>query len=129
MTLQTSGQGAPAASDFKLVRLPANGPANSPATAENASPPSAASSPRDLSHLPPPDTKRWVVSRKAIVVDAVRKGLLTLADACARYSLSEEEIRSWMKLSEKGGSRALRVTRLQDYRRKRAEGSGAITAA
>lgn len=83
---------------------------------------------RDLSHLPPPETKRWVVSRKAQVVDAVRKGLLTLADACARYSLSEEEIRSWMKLSERGGSRALRVTRLQDYRRKiqgKSEGSTA----
>ncbi len=72
----------------------------------------------DLSHLPPPDTKRWVISRKAIVVDAVRKGHITLAEVCARYSLSEEEIRSWMKLSERGGSRALRVTRLQDYRRK-----------
>lgn len=72
----------------------------------------------DLSHLPPPDTKRWVISRKAIVVDAVRKGHIALADVCARYSLSEEEIRSWMKLSERGGSRALRVTRLQDYRRK-----------
>jgi hypothetical protein len=72
----------------------------------------------DISHLPPPDTKRWVVSRKALVVDAVRKGLITLSDVCARYNLSEEEIRSWMKLSEKGGSRALRVTRLQDYRRK-----------
>ena len=72
----------------------------------------------ELSHLPPADTKRWVVSRKAIVVDAVRKGLITLPDVCARYNLSEEEIRSWMKLSERGGSRALRVTRLQDYRRK-----------
>jgi hypothetical protein len=72
----------------------------------------------ELSHLPPADTKRWVVSRKAIVVDAVRKGLITLPDVCARYNLSEEEIRSWMKLSERGGARALRVTRLQDYRRK-----------
>ncbi len=83
---------------------------------------------RDLSHLPPPETKRWVVSRKAQVVDAVRKGLITLPDACARYSLSEEEIRSWMKLSERGGSRALRVTRLQDYRRKlqgKSEGTAA----
>jgi hypothetical protein len=85
----------------------------------------------DLSHLPPPDTKRWVVSRKALVVDAVRKGLITLADACQRYTLSEEEIRSWMKLCERGGSRALRVTRLQDYRRKfrgDAQNRGAIGA-
>ncbi len=82
---------------------------------------------RDLSHLPPAGTKRWVVSRKALVVDAVRKGLLTLGDACERYSLSEEEIRSWMKLAERGGSRALRVTRLQDYRRKyQGKGEGAL---
>lgn len=83
---------------------------------------------RDLSHLPPPDTKRWVVSRKAIVVDAVRKGLISLADVCARYSLSEEEIRGWMKLAEKGGSRALRVTRLQDYRRKHGGSSSTAIA-
>lgn len=79
-----------------------------------------------LSDLPPPDTKRWVVSRKAIVVEAVRRGLVSLADMCGRYALSEEEIRSWMKLSERGGNRALRVTRLQDYRKKhRSEGAGA----
>ncbi|NDE89825.1 MAG: DUF1153 domain-containing protein [Alphaproteobacteria bacterium] len=81
----------------------------------------------DLSHLPPADTKRWVISRKAIVVDAVRKGHITLAEVCERYSLSEEEIRSWMKLSERGGSRALRVTRLQDYRRKPTS-TGIVTA-
>ena len=81
----------------------------------------------DLSHLPPPETKRWVVSRKAQVVDAIRKNVLTLADACARYSLTEEEVRSWMKLAERGGSRALRVTRLQDYRRKyQGKGEGAL---
>ena len=81
----------------------------------------------DLSHLPPPETKRWVVSRKAQVVEAIRKNVITLADACQRYSLSEEEVRSWMKLSERGGSRALRVTRLQDYRRKyQGKGEGAF---
>lgn len=81
----------------------------------------------DPSDLPPPDTKRWVISRKAQVVDAVRRGFITLADVCARYALSEEEIRSWMKLSERGGSRALRVTRLQDYRRKM-KGDGTATS-
>jgi hypothetical protein len=80
---------------------------------------------KDLSSLPPADTKRWVVSRKAIVVDAVRKGHITLAEVCERYTLSEEEIRSWMKLAERGGSRALRVTRLQDYRRKKQGEAGA----
>ena len=82
---------------------------------------------KNLAHLPPADTVRWVVSRKAIVVDAVRKNLISLADVCARYNLSEEEIRGWMKLSEKGGSRALRVTRLQDHRRKHLrDGSSAV---
>ena len=79
---------------------------------------------RELSALPPPETKRWVVSRKAQVVEAVRRGIITLTDACARYTLTEEEIRSWMKLSERGGNRALRVTRLQDYRRKLKEFRG-----
>jgi hypothetical protein len=60
--------------------------------------------PRDLSFLPPPDTKRWVVSRKAQVITAVNKGFLTIEDACARYNLSEEEVRSWMKLSQHGGA-------------------------
>lgn len=95
---------------------------NEPSSAQSAETKIARFDGADLSHLPPADTKRWVVSRKAIVVDAVRKGLVTLPDVCAHYSLSEEEIRSWMKLSEKGGSRALRVTRLQDYRRKLRDG-------
>jgi hypothetical protein len=32
--------------------------------------------------LPPSDTKRWVMRRKADVVSAVRCGLLTLEQAC-----------------------------------------------
>lgn len=70
-----------------------------------------------LDDLPPADTTRWVMRRKALVVDGVRQGVLTLYDACARYGLSEEEFLSWQRLIDKHGPRALRITRLQDYRR------------
>ena len=41
--------------------------------------------------LPLPDTKRWVIRRKAEVVAAVRGGLLSLDEACDRYQLTNEE--------------------------------------
>ena len=69
-----------------------------------------------LAELPPPNTKRWVIRRKAEVVAAVRSGVLTLEDACARYKLSIEEFLSWQRLIDSHGLAGLRVTRLQDYR-------------
>src|SRR3546814_1000790 len=44
-----------------------------------------------LRTLPPRDTKRWIVRRKAEVVAAVRGGLITSDEACARYRLSRSE--------------------------------------
>lgn len=72
--------------------------------------------PITLSDLPPADTKRWVIRRKAIVVAAVRGGLISLEEACKRYSLSVEEFLSWQRAIEKHGLPGLRVTRIQDYR-------------
>ena len=69
-----------------------------------------------LENLPPQDTKRWVIRRKAEVVAAVRAGVLTLEDACKRYTLSVEEFLSWQRLVDSHGLPGLRVTRLQDYR-------------
>ena len=66
--------------------------------------------------LPPPNTKRWVIRRKAEVVAAVRHQLISLEQACERYSLSAEEFFSWQRLIEKHGVRGLRTTRLQQYR-------------
>jgi hypothetical protein len=66
--------------------------------------------------LPPPDTKRWVVRRKAIVVAAVRNGRITLEDACRRYNLSVEEFQAWEQAIDSHGVPGLRVTRLQIYR-------------
>jgi hypothetical protein len=45
-------------------------------------------SPLTIADLPPPGTKRWVPRRKAEVVAAVRGGLLSLQEACSRYSLT-----------------------------------------
>ena len=69
-----------------------------------------------IDELPPPDTKRWVIRRKAEVVAAVRNGLISLDEACRRYTLSIEEFLSWQRLIDSHGLAGLRVTRLQDYR-------------
>jgi hypothetical protein len=69
-----------------------------------------------LRDLPPPGTRRWVMRRKAEVVAAVRNGILTLEQACERYTLSVEEFLSWQELIDRHGVRALRATRVKDYR-------------
>ncbi|GGF39050.1 hypothetical protein GCM10011611_51760 [Aliidongia dinghuensis] len=69
-----------------------------------------------LADLPPPNTKRWVIRRKAEVVAGVRSGLISLEEACRRYKLSIEEFLSWQRLIESHGVAGLRATRLQDYR-------------
>jgi uncharacterized protein DUF1153 len=66
--------------------------------------------------LPPPNTKRWVVRRKAAVVAAVRAGVITLEEACRRYELSEEEFLAWQRAFDAYGLRGLRTTRIQNYR-------------
>lgn len=77
-----------------------------------------AGKPLRIEDLPSPNTKRWVVRRKAEVVTAVRAGLLTLEEACERYNLSMEEFLSWQALIDKHGVRGLRTTKLKEYRRK-----------
>jgi hypothetical protein len=66
--------------------------------------------------LPPADTRRWVISRKAQVLDAIRDGVLSRAEACARYAISEAELRLWERAVACTGVPGLRVTRVQIYR-------------
>lgn len=66
--------------------------------------------------LPPPDTRRWVASRKAVVVRAVVYGLIPRSEALERYGLSDEEFDLWVKAVERFGDEALKVTSLQKYR-------------
>ena len=68
--------------------------------------------------LPAPSQSRWTIRRKAEVVAAVKGGLLTVAEACDRYSLAVEEIVSWQRSVDRSGMQGLRVTRIQHYRDK-----------
>jgi hypothetical protein len=72
--------------------------------------------PLTLADLPPQDTKRWVVRRKAVLVAAVRGGLLSLEEACERYTLTVDEFLSWQHAIDRYGLPGLRATRVQDYR-------------
>jgi hypothetical protein len=76
-------------------------------------------SPLTIADLPPPGTKRrWVIRRKAEVVAAVRGGLLSLEEACSRYSLTVDEFLSWQSSIDQYGLAGLRSTRIQQYRHK-----------
>lgn len=73
-------------------------------------------SPLTIADLPPKNTKRWVIRRKAEVVAAVRGGLLSLEEACDRYTLTVEEFISWQHSIDRYGLPGLRATRVQHYR-------------
>ena len=69
-----------------------------------------------VADLPPRDTTRWVIRRKAALVAAVRGGLLSLEEACERYTLTIDEFLSWQRAIDRYGLPGLRATRVQDYR-------------
>jgi uncharacterized protein DUF1153 len=73
-------------------------------------------SPLTVADLPPRDTKRWVIRRKAVLVAAVRGGLLSLEEACERYALTVDEFLAWQRSIDLHGLPGLRATRIQDYR-------------
>jgi Protein of unknown function (DUF1153) len=69
-----------------------------------------------VADLPPRNTTRWVIRRKAELVAAVRGGLLSLEEACERYTLTIDEFLSWQRAIDRYGLPGLRATRVQDYR-------------
>jgi len=66
--------------------------------------------------LPPPDIRRWVASRKAVVVKAVIYGLIPESEALERYAISAEEFALWRAAVEQHGDGALKVTAIRKYR-------------
>ena len=66
--------------------------------------------------LPPADTRRWVASRKAVVVKAVVYGLIPEKEALERYALSEEEYALWRAAVTKQCENGLKVTAIEKYR-------------
>ena len=74
--------------------------------------------PLTIADLPTQGTKRWAVRRKAEVAAAVHGGLLSLEEACNRYTLSVDEFLSWQYSIEQHGLAGLRSTCTQKYRRR-----------
>ncbi len=68
--------------------------------------------PLTLADLPPQNTQRWVIRRKAEVVAAVGGGLLSLEEACERYSLTVEEFLGWRFAINRYGMPGLKATRV-----------------
>jgi len=67
--------------------------------------------------LPPAQTSRWVARRKAEVVTAIEGGLLTVAEARARYNLTFEELVCWQRDYGRGGLRGLHLASMREARR------------
>jgi Protein of unknown function (DUF1153) len=59
--------------------------------------------------LPSRDTKRWVASRKAAIVIAVREGVIGRRKACDWYQLFSEELASWEVAFKQSGTIGLRA--------------------
>ena len=70
-----------------------------------------------LEALPPANHTRWVVRRKAEVVAAVNGGILTIDEACDRYSLTIEEFVSWQRAVDRSGMQDDRTLMSYDSRK------------
>jgi hypothetical protein len=79
----------------------------------------------EVADLPPANTRRWVIRRKAEVISAVRGGLLSLEDALARYGLTEEEFDAWRGAFDRYGMAGLRTTSRRQGAPRRAIAAGA----
>lgn len=66
--------------------------------------------------LPPPETRRWVASRKAAVVRAVTSGLISRDEAKSTYLLSDDELAEWENAVQRHGEVALKATSVQKFR-------------
>ena len=64
----------------------------------------------------PASNARFTPKRKIAIIDAIDAGAITLADAAARYALTETELSGWTESLAFAGRQALRVTRCQFYR-------------
>jgi len=68
--------------------------------------------------LPRADTPRWTANRKAIVVRAVRGGLIPLQEVLDRYHMTEKEFGIWEEGLQDDGASGLMSTHFQTRRRR-----------
>ncbi|KEP68283.1 hypothetical protein DL1_12630 [Thioclava dalianensis] len=66
--------------------------------------------------LPPVKTRRWVASRKALIVRALAYGLISRSELLERYELSDEELDLWIEMAARHGVKGLKVTEIQRNR-------------
>lgn len=70
--------------------------------------------------LPPvPAPIRWGPKQKEAVVEAINAGRLERDQAMAAWSITPEELHSWMRHFAAHGRRGLAATRIQTWRRRR----------
>jgi Protein of unknown function (DUF1153) len=60
--------------------------------------------------------QRWTVRRKATVIEAVRRGWISIDELTRRYHLSIDEFVAWERDLNRYGVAGLRTTRFQIYR-------------
>ncbi|WP_447929876.1 CtrA inhibitor SciP [Sphingopyxis fribergensis] len=72
--------------------------------------------PVTMDDLPSSSTTYWTARRKAEVLAAIDGGLMDFQEACARYSLSSEELGAWRRLLDRAGVPGLRITNRQRLR-------------
>jgi hypothetical protein len=66
--------------------------------------------------LPEANITRWTIKAKLAICEAIDLGELSRAAALERYSLTGEELDSWIAKAERHGLPGLRVTRIKQYR-------------
>jgi hypothetical protein len=66
--------------------------------------------------LPQANITRWTIKAKLAICEAIDLGELSRADALDRYSLTSDELDSWIAKATRHGMPGLRVTRIKQYR-------------
>jgi transposase-like protein len=65
------------------------------------------------SDLPQSDGRRWSPSLKAIVAQAIKRGVITMDEAAARYHTDARELGRWIALLDQHGVGGLRADRFE----------------
>jgi hypothetical protein len=66
--------------------------------------------------LPETNLTRWTIKAKLAICEAIDLGQLSRVEALSRYSLSADELDSWIAKATRHGMPGLRVTRIKQYR-------------
>ena len=61
---------------------------------------------------------RWTFVRKVELLNEIRAGLVSPAEALSQFGIGPEELSRWQELIRLGGNAALRAGQVQKYRQK-----------